>query len=80
MFYYRFLVFCLAMKVEAGAFDWRPSCSEPWTNGQWREALQRAAAAALNKDPSYVRYFFSAKFIYRKQKFVFKFQRVKKLL
>jgi len=55
MFYYRFLIFCLALRIEAGAFDWKPRCEEPWTGGQWKEALQRAAAATLNKDPSYVR-------------------------
>ena len=49
--------------MKAGAFEWRPSCEEPWTGGQWREALQRAAAAALNKDPSYVRYILSAKLL-----------------
>ena len=64
MFHYRFLIFCLALRVEGGAFEWRPSCEEPWTGGQWREALQRAAAAALNKDPSYVRYILSAKLYY----------------
>jgi hypothetical protein len=57
MFHYRFLIFCLALKVEAGAFDWRPSCEEPWTGANWREALQKAASAALNRDPSYVIYF-----------------------
>ena len=55
MFHYRFLIFCLALKVEAGAFDWRPSCEEPWTAASWREALQKAASATLNRDPSYVR-------------------------
>ena len=58
MFYYRFLVFCLALRVEAGAFQWTPSCDEPWTGAAWREALQKAASAALNRDPSYVIYFF----------------------
>jgi hypothetical protein len=53
--HYRFLVFCLALRVEAGTFDWRPSCEEPWTAANWREALQKAASAALNRDPSYVR-------------------------
>ena len=52
--HYRFLVFCLALRAEAGAFEWRPSCDEPWTGANWREALQKAASAALNKDPSYV--------------------------
>jgi hypothetical protein len=54
MFYYRFLVFCLALRVKAGAFEWKPSCDEAWTSATWREALQKAASAALNRDPSYV--------------------------
>ena len=79
MFHYRLLIFCLALQVEAGAFDWAPSCSEPWTTGQWREALQRAAAAALNKDPSYVRYILSAKLVHCKnKKLFFKFSGIKK--
>jgi hypothetical protein len=55
MFFYRFLVFCLALRVKAGAFEWRPSCEEPWTSSNWREALQKAASSTLNRDPSYVR-------------------------
>ena len=54
MFHYRFLVFCLALRVEAGVFDWKPSCDEPWTGANWKEALQKAASATLNRDPSYV--------------------------
>ena len=57
--------------MEAGAFDWAPSCSEPWTTGQWREALQRAAAAALNKDPSYV------SLLQKQKKMFFKFSSLK---
>ena len=50
------LLICLALKVQGGTWDWRPRCEEPWTAGQWRDALQKAAASALQRDPSYVRY------------------------
>ena len=46
------------MKVNGGLWDWSPRCEEPWTAGQWRDALQKAAASALQRDPSYVRYNF----------------------
>jgi len=44
------------LRVEGGTWDWKPRCEEPWTAGQWRDALQKAAASALQRDPSYVRY------------------------
>ena len=52
--FYSIYIF-IAVVATTGGQSWTPRCEDPWTAGQWREALQAMAGAYLGRDPTMVR-------------------------